>query len=191
MEKNMKNMHVRDLMVPIDEYPVVAPETSLLDAIQTLNEAQKNLPPGRQPYRAVLVKDASGKVVGKLGQFAFLKALEPKSGMLSDLSRLTQSGVSDELVSTMVDHYRFFEENLCDMCARGRNIAVRDAMHPILHSIDESASLTEAINRIVIYQQQSILVMRGGTAVGILRLPDLCDAVARQMQTEINERREG
>jgi len=183
----MTEKRVKDLMVPIDEYPVVAPETTMLDAISALNEAQKKRPAHLQPYRAVLVKDSKGNVIGKLGQLAFLKALEPKNTMLGDLEKLRFAGVSDDLMRTMIGHYRFFEEALPDLCARGRNLLVKEAMNPVTESIDENAYLCEAISKIVLYQQLSILVTRGNKAVGLLRLSDLCDEVARQMKKQAAE----
>lgn len=183
----MTEKRVKDLMVPIDEYPVVSPETTMLDAISALNEAQKKRPPNLQPYRAVLVKDKGGDVIGKLGQLAFLKALEPKHTVLGDLEKLRFAGVSDDLMQTMIGHYRFFEEALPELCARGRNLMVKDAMNPATESIDENAYLCEAISKIVLYQQLSILVTRGKRAVGVLRLSDLCDEVARQMKKQAAE----
>jgi len=180
----MKSKRVKDLMISLDEYPVVSPDMSLLDAILTMTKAQKKRAPGLQPYRAVLVADKTGKIIGKLGQLAFLKALEPKYRHLGDLEKLKSAGLSDEIISTMIDHYRFLEEVLPDLCAQGRNTKVKDAMHPIEESIGEDAPLCEAINKIVIYQQLSLLVMRGQQAVGVLRLSDLCDEVARQMKKE-------
>ena len=186
----MNDKRVRDLMVTLEEYPVVSPEMSMLDAIVALNEAQKRRASGRQPYRAVLVKDVSGRIIGKLGQFAFLKALEPKYSLLGDFEKLRNAGVSEDLISAMLGHYRFFEESLLDICDRGRSIRVKEAMSPIEESIDESATLAEAINKIVIFQQLSILVTRGGKAVGLLRLSDLCDEIARQMSRQADQKRQ-
>ena len=180
----MNERCVKELMVPIDEYPVVSPEMNMLDAILVLNEAQRKRPSHLQPYRAVLVADSDGKIIGKLGQLAFLKALEPKNSLLGDLGKLRNAGVSDEIVSTMVEHYRFFEEALPNLCARGRDLKVKHAMSPIEKSIDENANLCEAISKIVLYQQLSMLVTRGDKAVGLLRLSDLCDEVARQMKRQ-------
>lgn len=183
----MNEPKVRDLMVPIDEYPAITPEMSLLDAILALNEVQKKRPSHLQPYRAVLVADSDGRIIGKLGQLAFLKSLEPRNTIMGDLEKLHNAGVSDDIVSTMIGHYRFFEEALPTLCARGRDLRVRDAMHPITESIDESANLCEAISKIVLYQQLSILVSRGDKAVGLLRLSDLCDEVARQMKRQAEQ----
>ena len=51
-------------------------------------------------------------------------------------------------------------------------------------SIDESASLAEAAAVFVERQTLSLLVTRGGQTVGILRLSDLFDELARQIKQD-------
>jgi len=181
---DMNAKTVKDLMVPLDNYAVVPEDATLLDAIVALEKSQKNLPPGRQPHRAVLVVDAGGKVVGKIGQLAFLTALEPKYNVLGDLETLSKAGIRSDFISSMMEHYQFLQESLPDHCLRGRDTLVRDIMRPVTDSIDEGASLCEAIHKVVILQTLSILVMRGKEVVGLLRLSDLFDEVARQMKEQ-------
>lgn len=182
MEKKL----VKDLMVPIEEYAVVNDEATLLDALRILDEAQKHLPPGRQPYRAVLVTDKSGNIVGKLGQLVFLNALEPKYTVMGDLGKLARAGVSSELVSSMMEHFRLLQDNLTDLCRRAGRIKVKDVMHPTKECIDENALLSEAIHGMVLGQTLSILVTRGTQPVGLIRLSDLFDIVADHMKREVS-----
>ena len=58
-----------------------------------------------------------------------------------------------------------------------------DAMHPLSESVEESASISEAIHKIVMWQQLSLLVTRGDEVVGLIRLSDLYDEVALQMKS--------
>jgi len=64
--------YVKDLMLPLDDYAVVQEDATLIEAYCALVEARKKLPPDRPPSRAVLVTDKKGKIVGKVGQLAFL-----------------------------------------------------------------------------------------------------------------------
>ncbi len=180
----MNKTIVRELMVPLDDYAVVPDTATLLDAVKALDRAQERLPAGRQPHRAVLVADKSGAIVGKIGQLGFLKGLEPKYNMLGDLDTLARAGVSDILVSTMRDHFRYFEDTFSDICQRGAVIPVRDVMHAVREGIDESATLSEALHQLVMWQQLSLLVTRGGRVTGLIRLSDLFDEVARQMKAQ-------
>ncbi|MFH1572993.1 MAG: CBS domain-containing protein [Acidobacteriota bacterium] len=178
----MDKERVKDLMVPIDQCAVVDRTATLYDAIIALDEAQKKLPPGRQPYRAVLVIDEKKNVVGKIGQLAFLKALEPKYNVVGDLEKLARAGVSSELISSMMDHYRLFQDNLSDLCRRSSSMKVQDVMHPVTEGIDENAPLSEAIHQLVVGQTLSVLVTRGGKIAGLLRLSDLFDVMAEYVK---------
>ena len=179
----MDDKKVKDLMIPLDEYPVAEKDATLLDIVKVLDEGRKRLPPGRAPYRAVLIVDENRKIVGKIGQATFLAALEPKYSLLGDMERLNTVGLSPELVSLVMDHYRFFEESLADLCLRRSSMRAEDVMHPITESVDEDEPISDAIHKIVMWQQLSLLVTRGDEAVGLIRLSDLFDEVALQMKS--------
>jgi len=178
----MNNKLVRDLMVLLDDYAVIDQNASLLDAVVALEKAQKNLPPDRQPHRAVLVVDERKNVIGKIGQLAFLKGLEPKYKIIKDFDKLTRAGVSGEFVSSMMEHFRLLEEGLDDLCQKSRSILAREVMHPIQESIDENAPLSEALHKMVIFQTLSILVTKNGKVVGLLRLSDLFEEIIRNIK---------
>lgn len=182
----MNKKQVKDLMVPIDQYAVVSQTATVHDAIMALDEAQKNLPPGRQPYRAVLVIDAQKNVIGKIGQLGFLKALEPKYNVLGDMEKLARAGVSPEVIASMMDHYRLFQDNLSDLCERASTMRVAAVMRPVTESIDADAPLSDAIHQLVVQQTLSVLVRRCGRTVGLLRLSDLFDAVAEYVKGHAN-----
>ncbi|MBD3402602.1 CBS domain-containing protein [candidate division GN15 bacterium] len=179
----MEHSVVRDLMVPLDEYAVVSIDATLADAVRALDEAQARLPEGRQPHRAVLVTDHNGTIVGKIGQLAFLKGLEPKYNMMGEFDRMSRAGVSDELMSTMRNHFQLFEDPINDICERGATVPVRDVMHPVKESVAESATLTEALHHFVVWQQLSLLVTAGGKVTGLLRLSDLFEVFAKRIGT--------
>ncbi len=178
----MNDKLVRDLMVHLDDYAVVDQNASLLDAVMALEKAQKNLPPERQPHRAVLVVDGQKNVIGKIGQLAFLRALEPKYKMIKDFDKLARAGVSGEFVSSMMEHFSLFQESLSELCQKGRSTSVKDVMHPVEESIDESATLSEALHKMVICQGLSILVTKNRKAVGLLRLSDLFEEIVENIK---------
>jgi predicted transcriptional regulator len=78
-----------------------------------------------------------------------------------------------------MQHYRFFEGDISGLCARARSVKVRDMMHPVEEFIDEDASLSEAIYKLVLYDTLSVLVTRKGKVVGLVRLDDVCQEVAQ------------
>jgi predicted transcriptional regulator len=182
----MKEKIVKDLMIPLDDCAVVNEEATLRDAVLALDEAQARIPADRHPHRAVLVADPAGRIVGKIGQLAYLKGLESRLNVLGDLGTLTRAGVSSELISSMVDHSRDLQDTLEEICANAGSIRVKEVMHPITESVEESCSLREAVRRIVEWQQLSLLVTRDAKVVGLLRLSDLFETVARQIRETVS-----
>ncbi|MFH1373086.1 MAG: CBS domain-containing protein [bacterium] len=178
----MEIRSVKELMVPRDQYAVVSQEATLLEAILIMEEAQKRRDRRWQPFRSVLVADENDKIVGKLGQLAFLKALQPQRGVLRDTNKLASAGVSEQMMTSMMDHSRFFQDNLSDLCLRAANGKVKDVMHPVSESIDENTLLGEAISKIIQWECLSVLVTRGTEVVGLLRLSDLCLEIAEYMK---------
>lgn len=178
----MDRKRVKDIMVSLDDYAVVSKDATVGEAIEALDRAQQRLPAGREPHRAVLVVNGSGRVLGKVGQWSFLKALEPKYSVMSDLDLLARAGVSDEFLNSLMDHFEFFQDRINDLCLAAADRKVTDIMRPVTEYIDEDASLCEAIHLIVLRQTLSVLVKRGNEVVGLLRLSDLFREVSQQMR---------
>jgi len=181
---------VKDLMLSLSEYAVVDEDATILDALRALAESQAKVPPGKQPHRAILVRDRRGEIVGKLHHFAFLRALAParKPMVASDI--LERAGVGDDLRDASMRMRDRLTGDLVDVCARARHVAARDVCTPATVGIDEDAPLSDAISMFLDHQPLSLLVHRDGRTVGILRLSDLFDELSRQMmQTDGPEER--
>ena len=175
---------VKDLTLSLSEYAVVNEDATILDALRALDESQAALPPGRQPHRAVLVRDRHGAIVGKLHHFAFLRALLIERRTVPEGELLDRAGVGDDLLRASMQTLGLLTGDLVDVCVRARNVAVRDVYTPATAGIDVEASLAEATTAFVQHQTLSLLVRRGGRTVGILRLSDLFDELARQIKQD-------
>jgi len=183
---------VKDLMLALSEYAVVDEDATILDALRALDASQARLPAGRQPHRAILVRGADGRIVGKLHHFAFLRALRPERRTQADRSMLDRAGVGDDLRDHSMQTLDLLAGDLVDVCARARSVAVRDVYTSATISIDHDATLFEAMAEFLTHQTLSLLVRRGGRTVGILRLSDLFDELARQIrQGECAEDKDG
>ncbi|MBN1211008.1 MAG: CBS domain-containing protein [candidate division Zixibacteria bacterium] len=181
----MDTKKVKDLMVPLGEYAIVSHTATILDALEALERSQTRLPPGKHRHRAVLVIDDDKKVVGKIGHLGFLRALEPKYSILGDMGKLSRVGLEPQFISSMMDNFRFFEENLSDLCHRACHIRVVDVMRPVEENIDENATINEAIHKLVMWQTLSLLVIReknGKEVVGLLRLSDVFEEITNFMK---------
>jgi predicted transcriptional regulator len=172
---------VKDLTLPLADYAVVDRDKTIFDALKALETSQQKLPPGRQPHRAILVRDRSGEIVGKIHQFAFLRALVPDRKLMGAMSILDRAGVGDDLRESSMQALEFLTADLIDVCERARNVRVADVYTPTTVSIDEHAPLLDSVTIFLRHQTLSLLVTRGGRTVGILRLSDLFDELARQI----------
>ncbi|MDX9857786.1 MAG: CBS domain-containing protein [candidate division Zixibacteria bacterium] len=175
----MDDKLVKDVMVPLDACAVVSEDASFAEIFRALDRAQKNLPPGRHPYQTVLVTDRRRRVVGKIGQLAMLRALEPKYTMLAGLDAVPGAGVNEQFLLSIMDHYEFFQDRLSDLCRAALNIPAKSIMHPVSENIDENMSLNEAIHKLITWEALSVPVNREGDIVGLLRLPDLFAELSR------------
>ena len=120
--------------------------------------------------------------MGKLHHFAFLRALRPERRTIAERGMLDRAGVGDDLRDHSMQTLDLLAGDLVDVCARARSVAVRDVYTSATVSIDEEASLFDAMAEFLAHQTLSLLVRRGGQTVGILRLSDLFDELARQIK---------
>jgi CBS domain-containing protein len=167
-------------MVPLSDYPTVAQEATLAEAVVALTRAQENLEPGRYRHRAVLVTDGSGRVVGKLSQIDVLRALEPRLREDGSLDAVTRFGFSADFIETTSEDYGLLKGPIVGICERAAGIKVADAMTTPSSGefVAADATLGTAIHQLVRGSHQSLLVTRGDEVIGILRLTDLFAAVA-------------
>ena len=176
----MDNKTAGDLMVPLDEYPVIRVSATVLDAVLLLDESRRKMESGRQPFQAVLVADENGRIIGKLGQLAILKALEP-GRELFDQHDLDNAGVSNLIVKAALDQMRAFQHEFSEMCKNAAASPVSSAMHPFKEHIDIGTPIPKVIHYMVEWQTLSILVTENNRPVGLVRLSDLCDEVIGEM----------
>jgi CBS domain-containing protein len=174
----MPALRVRDVMLPLDDVPTIEESATLREAVLAVKLAQERRPEGRLAYRAVLVVNSQGRIVGKIGHLSFLGALEPSREPQRALDRM---GIPPELIETVSGHMRVLGGDLETLCQRAARLKARDVMRTLDESIDADALLPEAISTIVSLQALSILVRDEGQIVGLLRLADLYDVIARMI----------
>lgn len=187
----MKSMTVARMMVPVDEYATVSQDKSLYDAVVALERAQREYlqqaGPQAYPHRALLVLDGAGKVAGKLSQFDVLRALEPKYNQVLESdqqSSMTRTGFSSEFLRGMLEQYGLFDRPLADLCRKAAGIRVQDVMYKPTEGevVGEDDTLEVAVHQLIVGRHQSLLVVRDGDIVGILRLVDVFREVCRSMK---------
>jgi CBS domain-containing protein len=189
---NPDDTRVRDLMIAVDEYAVVDATATLREALDVLGEAQRRMEDGGHRHRAVLVRDARNRIIGKVGHLAFLRAVRTAAvDPLASDPRLEVAGVDEDMVRQSAGVYRMMHDDLRSLCGNASSVRVREAMRPVEEHIDADASLLDALDAFDRWESLSLLVTDGRETVGILRLVDLFDEVARSLMTCCDHGAEG
>ncbi len=180
----METIIVKDLMVPLEQYVCVSEDETLYEAIVNLELAQTKYAAKGSPYRAVLVCDKAGKVIGKLGQLDVLRALEPKYSELSDLKKVSGFGLSADFMKSMMGRYDLWKAPLDDLCRKAAQIQLSTIVSDPLEGeiIDQNATLNRAVHQMIMGHHQSLLVTSDERIVGVLRLSDVFDEVGRRIK---------
>lgn len=166
---------VKNIMVPLSDYPTVSTEATLKEAVEALEKAQINFDPTRYRHRAVLVYDENKKIVGKVSQLDVLKALEPKYDQMKDSKTLTRFGFSQEFMKSLFKQFQLLDKPLDDIGKKAGKLKVKEIMYTLSDGefVEETATLNEAIHQFVLGHHQSLLVTKDGEIVGILRQTDV------------------
>lgn len=176
----MKTRLVKSLMVPLSEYATVSHLATLYDAIAALEKSQQ-LDQSHYKHRAVLVFDDENRVIGKLGLFDILTALEDKYARIGDLAGLSGHGFTSAFVRSILSDYSFWSEPLADICQHTTEIEVGSIMHVLTEGeyIDEDATLDLAVHQLIMGHHQSLIVTRGDEIIGILKLSDVFREISK------------
>lgn len=182
---------VKELMIPVAQYPTVHQDSTMYDALVALNKANENIPENQQNYRAVLVKDDEGKIVGKIGYISFLKALEPKYQKFFDTEKLSRLSLSEGFIDSMIESYNLWMDDPLDLCTIASNTKCTEIMNPIEQRIEENETIAQAIHKLIMWQTLSILVSKGEEIVGIIRLSDIYDSIEHYIIHSCNKNKKG
>jgi CBS domain-containing protein len=186
----MKNIPIKDLIVPLSDYATVSRDETLYAAILALERAQAEFDQSRYRHRAILVYDENRKIVGKLSQMDIIKALDPDFAEKMEKNSLARFGISDDFLSSVLGQFDFWQRPLDVACREAGSRRVEEVMYTPTKDeyIHEDASLQEAIHRLVIGQHHSLLVNRGEEIIGVLRLTDLFASITEVMKETFDQK---
>jgi CBS domain-containing protein len=174
----MHSIKVKELMVPLTDYPTVQEDATLYEAVMSLEAAHATFDQSRTRHRAVLVLGKGGRVIGKIGFLDLLQGLEPAYAQVDELKHMG-AGFTPEFIRSLLEKYPLWRQSLDDICRKAARIKVREIMYTPAPAemISEEATLDEAVHHLVVDRKQSLLVTRKKDVVGILRLSDVVEKV--------------
>ncbi len=181
----MKESKVKDLMVLLSEYTVIPEDATIFEAVLALEKTQRLFNQNNYQSRAILVKDSTGNIVGKLDQLDVLRALEPKYAEIkSEMTGSAKYGFSKQFLLSIIENYQMFDKPLDDICKKAGMEKAGTYMHQLTDGeyISENGSLDQAIHMLILGNHQSLLVTQKKEIIGILRLTDVFAHVLDNMK---------
>ena len=179
----MRNHKVKDLMIPLSDYATVSINDTLGQALKELKKAQTD-PRFTHKHRAVLVYDDDNHIVGKLGIWEILKALEPKYLQFehpesANSFGLSRFGFSPDFLHSLVEQFGLWNESINDLVNKASSQTVKELMYTPSHDefIKYDAFVATAVHQFIIGCHQSLLVQKEDAVIGILRLADIIDLI--------------
>jgi CBS domain-containing protein len=183
---------VKDIMCPIEDYEFVDMETSLCDALALLkkNHQKAQADPKRAFHKTMFVKDASGKIVGKLSAYDLTKGLVPEPAKRHMISRSFYSvlssralEVADE-VHDMQQRFKWLHSTFSELIQQESRKKVKDIMSPVHPLLVEDDSINKAIYVMFSEETRQPLVTRDGKIVGVVRLLEIFDELLEVLGDE-------
>ncbi|MBI5572686.1 MAG: CBS domain-containing protein [Desulfomonile tiedjei] len=171
---------VRDLLVPLSEYAVTSPESTLAEAVPTLKRLYCEIEDGKcteAGHRSILVIDDAGNLVGIIDFKCILRVLIPEiAGGLS--AKLEALGVSIAFAQADVPDLDQARMSFRARVIKNAETKIKDIMLRIRGTIHADADLMDALK--LLYQNKItvIPVYDGDKVIGVLRESDLFLTVA-------------
>ena len=157
---------IKDLMIPLEEYPHIPYWFSLRQAMAMLQEAAIKFETSFEP-RAVLVFDEKYQLMGILTLRDIIKGLEPR--FLHETSLIK----SDPSLVLLTEGFR--GAGLQEAAQK----QVSEVMSPIKATVDGEASLTKALFLMIKENVGMMPVILDHKVVGMIRLSDLYKEISK------------
>ena len=157
---------VKDLMIPLEDYPHIPYWFTLRQAMAIVREAAVKFEGAFEP-RAVLVFDEKYQLMGILTLRDMIKGLEPK--FLQETSLVKMDPNLTVLMGDLLGP---------NMKAASQR-PVSEVMSPIQVTVDGSAPVGKALYLMIQENVGFLPVMQAGKVAGMVRLSDLFNEVAQ------------
>ncbi|MDC0336280.1 CBS domain-containing protein [Pseudodesulfovibrio sp.] len=166
-------MKVTNLMTPVDEYKTIGLDALLGEVVVALADSK---------HRDILVLDESGAFAGVLTMSDIIMALEPNYKKLGKKD-LDSDILSNRFVADLFKEFDLWSNTLADLCKKGCNIKVADAMYTPAEEeyLDQDSDLEHGVHHYVIGTHQPIIVRNNGDVTGVLRMADVFEEIIKRM----------
>ena len=175
----MKDILLKDIMIPISNYVTVKKEDHLVQVLKAIEA--KRITEGGHAHRDAIVVDENGCFIGKVTMIDIFRALEPNYKKVS--KERFKGTLTDTFVREAVKEFKLWMEPVENIFQRGDRVAVGDLMHvpDQTEYLKEDDNLEKALNYFVMGVHQPLIVKNGDEVTGILRFGDVFEVVRERL----------
>ncbi|MBS3935813.1 MAG: CBS domain-containing protein [Sulfuritalea sp.] len=172
---------VEDLMITVDKFPAISQESTLREAILTLDQVETEFSSGKRQQRILLVVDGENRVVGKLTPKDVVRGLDadyPKK--LGEHAKIIDDNYKYVMRSGSVRALQELGATAWDdLCVRSRDTKIKDFIcdPPSTQIVEPGDSLNKALHRFIVGKHHSLFVTDGKRLIGLLRFTDVYRAI--------------
>lgn len=180
----MKDIQVKEIMIPIKNYVTVKKGNSLIEVLQAL-EADRAVKKNRA-HRDVIVIE-NGNFIGKVTMIDIFQALEPNYKKLNPSSPQFTGVLTREFVINAIKDFNLWAEPMQNISERGKRLRVKDVMHTPedVEYIQQNDTLEKALHQYVMGVHQPLIVKDEEKVVGFLRFGDLFEVVRMRILSAV------
>jgi Mg2+/Co2+ transporter CorC len=175
----MREILVKDVMIPIANYVTVKKEDHLVEVLQALERKRQN--EGGHAHRDAIVLDDKGRFVGKVTMIDIFRSLEPNYKQIHQ--KRSGGTLTSKFVEEAAKDLNLWMEPADNICQRGNKVAVADIMHVPGRAeyLKEDDNLEKALNYFVMGMHQPLIVKNEDTVTGVLRFGDVFEVVRERL----------
>lgn len=175
----MKEISIKELMIPIGNYVTVKKEDRLVDVLAAIENKRQS--EGGHAHRDAIVVDEEGRFVGKVTMIDIFRALEPNYRKVRKAQQ--EQTLTDSFVRKAVQELNLWLEPVEDVCGRGGGVTVGDAMHVPEKSeyVQEDDTMEKALSLYVMGVHQPLIAKAGDTVTGVVRFGDIFEVVRERL----------
>ena len=176
----MNKTQVKEIMIPILNYVTVQKENTLVEVLQSLEQARKS--ENEHAHRDAIVVDVNGVFIGKVTMIDIFRALEPN---YTKIEQQQEQGVlTADFVMKAAKDFNLWVEPTQTICERGGSLTASEVMHipEKIEYIEETATIENALHLYVMGVHQPLIVKNKDAKVtGVLRFGDVFEVIRQQL----------
>lgn len=180
----MEKMKVRELMRPVKEFPHISSHTTLMEAVDALEKADREFQAGRASQRILLVYDEAGKVLGKISPMDVVQGLEPNYENIESLKSMPRYHLAPRVLDSMKDELLLWQRPLAELCSKATGVKIESFIKLPTpdHMVDADDKMDKAFHLFVIGRHDALFVKEDERIVGLIRFSDVYRKIAQTMR---------